>query len=98
MEAAKRFRWRRQIHIYALPFYYIEYGLAQLGAVQIWANSLNDHAAALAQYRQALTLGATVSLPELFQAAGAKFAFDAETLRGAVDLIEKTIAELEGAA
>lgn len=98
LEPAKRFRWRRQIHIYALPFYYIEYGLAQLGAVQIWANSLEDHAAALAQYRQALTLGATVSLPEIYAVAGAKFAFDADTLRGAVDLIEQTIAQLEGIA
>ena len=96
LEAFKRFRWRMQIHIYVVPFYYIEYGLAQLGAAQIWANSLSDQAGALAQYRQALTLGTTVSLPEVFQAAGAKFAFDADTLRGAVNLIEKTIAELEG--
>ena len=98
LEAFKRFRWRMQIHIYVVPFYYIEYGLAQLGAAQIWANSLSDQAGALAQYRQALTLGTTVSLPEVFQAAGAKFAFDADTLRGAVNLIEKTIAELEGVA
>ena len=47
LEAAKRFRWRRQLHIYVVPFYYIEYGLAQLGAVQIWANSLADQAVAL---------------------------------------------------
>ena len=95
LERFKRARWRSQLHIYMLPFYYIEYGLAQLGAVQIWANSLDDHAAALARYRQALTLGATRSLPETFAAAGASFAFDADTLRGAVDLIERTIAELE---
>ena len=98
LEAFKRFRWRMQVHIYALPFYYIEYGLAQLGAVQVWANSLDDHAAALAQYRQALTLGTTVPLPEVFQAAGANFAFDAETLRRAVALIERTIADLEATA
>ena len=95
LEQFKRFRWRMQIHIYCLPFYYIEYGLAQLGAVQIWANSLRDHGAALAKYRHALTLGTTVSLSEIYQAAGAKFAFDAGTLQKAVDLIEGTIGELE---
>ena len=94
LEAPKRIRWRMQVHIYCLPFYYIEYGLAQLGAVQVWANSLQDHSLALGQYRHALTLGTTASLPEIFQAAGANFAFDAATLRDAVTLIEKTIAEL----
>ena len=96
VEDYKRFRWRERMHIFCLPFCFIEYGLAQLGAVQVWANSLKNHETALRQYRQALRLGATVSLPQLFQAAGAKFAFDAETLRGAVELIERTIAELEG--
>ena len=95
LEACKRIRWRMQVHIYCLPFYYIEYGLAQLGAVQVWSNSLQDHSLALGQYRHALTLGTTASLPEIFQAAGANFAFDAATLRDAVTLIEKTIAELE---
>lgn len=94
-EDYKRFRWRERMHIFNLPFYFIEYGLAQLGAVQVWANSLNDQKTALKQYREALRLGATVSLPQLFQAAGAKFAFDADTLRDAVNLIETTVAELE---
>ncbi|MCY3781622.1 MAG: M3 family oligoendopeptidase [Chloroflexi bacterium] len=94
-ENYKRFRWRERMHIFSLPFFFIEYGLAQLGAVQVWANSLNDHETALRQYRQALRLGTTVSLPQVYRAAGAKFAFDADTLRGAVSLIETTIAELE---
>lgn len=95
LEQYKRFRWRMQIHIFCLPFYYIEYGLAQLGAVQIWAQSRCDHGAALADLRKALSLGATLSLPELYQAAGARFAFDEASLRQAVDLIESTIDELE---
>lgn len=95
LEKYKRMWWQRQLHIYQVPFYYIEYGLAQLGAVQVWANSLKDHAKALADYRQALKLGYTVPLPELFQTAGVKLAFDAETLSEAVNLAEKTIAELE---
>jgi oligoendopeptidase F len=61
----------------------------------VWANSLEDQAQAIKDYRQALALGGTASLPDLFGAAGAKFAFDAPTLKKAVDLIEKTIAELE---
>ncbi len=95
LEKFKRFRWRNQLHIFEVPFYYIEYGLAQLGAVQVWANSLDNHTEALEKYRSALKLGGTVSLPELYEAAGAKLAFDADTLRDAVALIEKTIDELE---
>ncbi len=91
----KRFRWRTQLHIYQVPFYYIEYGLAQLGAVQVWANSLKDHSQALTNYRQALALGDTVGLSELFASAGAKFSFDADTLRDAVQLVETTLEELE---
>ena len=95
LEHYKRFRWRSQLHIYHVPFYYIEYGLAQLGAVQIWANSLDNHEQALADYLKMLELGATVSLPELYETAGAKLAFDAETLHRAVSLIEQTIDELD---
>ncbi|NJN19446.1 MAG: M3 family oligoendopeptidase [Oscillochloris sp.] len=86
--------WHRKQHIYRYPFYYVEYGLAQLGAVQVWRNSLRDQAAAIAAYRQALALGRTRTLPELFAAAGARFAFDSETMRAAVDLIEEQITGL----
>jgi oligoendopeptidase F len=92
---AKKTFWQRQLHIFTLPFYYIEYGLAQLGAVQVWANALEDQQRAVANYRHALSLGATVSLPELFQAAGAQFAFDAKTLKRCVDLIEAQMEKLE---
>jgi len=80
-------RWRRQLHIFRVPFYYIEYGLAQLGAVQVWERALSDQAQALADYRSALELGGTVKLPELYERAGVKLAFDAEKLQSAVDLI-----------
>lgn len=93
-ETEKATGWQRKLHIFQVPFYYIEYGLAQLGAVQVWANALEDQAGAVAAYRRALALGGTVGLPELFAAAGAKFAFDAPTLQKAVDLVERTIAEL----
>jgi oligoendopeptidase F len=69
-------------HIFTAPFYYIEYGLSWLGALQLWQQSLRDPGQTLRQYRSALTLGNSRSVPELFKAAGAKFAFDRETIRG----------------
>ncbi len=65
LEEIKVTGWHRKLHIHQGPFYYIEYGLAQLGAVLIWANALNDQARAVADYRSALKLGGTVTLPEL---------------------------------
>lgn len=95
LEDAKKTYWHHQGHIFNSPFYYIEYGLAQLGAVQVWANTRKDQKKAVADYRKALALGATVPLPELFATAGAKFAFDAKTLKEAVDLMEEVIGEME---
>ncbi len=97
LEAEMMTGWHRKQHIHRAPFYYVEYGLAQLGAVQVWRNALKDQSASLAHYRQALALGGTKPLPELYQAAGAKFAFDAGTLREAVELIETTIEQLQAA-
>ena len=96
-EAVKVTGWQRKEHIFTDPFYYIEYGLAELGALQIWANYLRDPADAIQRYQQALALGGTVTMPELFAAAGAKFAFDAATLGELAALIEKTIIELDPA-
>lgn len=95
LEDIKVTGWHRKLHIHQAPFYYVEYGLAQLGAVQVWANAINDQGQAVADYRNALMLGGTVTLPELYSTAGAKLAFDAETLHIAVDLMEKTIADLD---
>lgn len=87
--------WHRKQHIFRAPFYYLEYGLAQLGAVLVWKNALVEPDRALRDYLYALSLGGTRSLPDLYQAAGARFAFDAETLSEAVTLVEKTSFELE---
>jgi oligoendopeptidase F len=87
--------WHRKLHIHQIPFYYVEYGLAQLGAMQVWRNALQNQAAAVNAYRQALSLGSTVGLPELYRSAGAKFAFDAHTLGEVVRLAEDTIQRLE---
>ncbi len=95
LEEFKVTGWHRKQHIHQVPFYYVEYGLAQLGAVQLFGNALQDQQEAVSKYRQALALGATVTLPQLFSTAGAKFAFDAGTLQKAVGLMENVVGELE---
>lgn len=95
LEETKKTGWHRKLHIFLLPFYYIEYGLAQLGAVQVWRNALNQPEQTLQQYRDALALGNTRTLPGLYEAAGAKLAFDATTLGDAVTLIEQKLDEYE---
>lgn len=68
--------WHRQLHIFGIPFYYIEYGIAQLGALQVWLNSKrNGEAAAIDAYKAALSLGGSKPLPQLFEAAGCRFDF-----------------------
>ena len=93
-EDAKVTGWHRKGHIHSIPFYYVEYGLAQLGAVQVWRNSLSDQKQAVADYRKALSLGGTRTLPQLFQAAGARLAFDAPILRESIKLMEDTLKDL----
>lgn len=97
LDEARMTGWQRKLHIFIHPFYYVEYGLAQLGAVQVWENSLKNPADALAAYRYSLRLGGTKSLPELFSEAGARFAFDAGTLRSAIGLITGQIDALKKA-
>lgn len=94
LEQEKATGWQRKLHIHQAPFYYIEYGLALLGAVQVFRNARRDQQLAVSQYRLALSLGGTVGLPELFATAGAKFAFDVATLQEAVALMMTTLEEL----
>jgi oligoendopeptidase F len=94
LENALLVRWRRQSHIFQDPFYYIDYGLAQLGALQVWENALQDQARAVQKYRAALALGSTRTLPEIFDTAGATFAFDVATFSRLVGLVETTLADL----
>jgi oligoendopeptidase F len=95
LQTEKETGWHRKLHIHHVPFYYIEYGLAQLGATQVWANALEDQAGAVSSYRKALALGGTATLPDLYAAAGAKLSFDVDTLGTMINLIEKTVDELE---
>ena len=86
--------WHNKLHIFHVPFYYVEYGMAQLGAIQVWGNALDNQEKAVSQYRNALSLGGNATLPELFNAAGAKFAFDDNMLTYAVNLIEQQIRKI----
>ncbi|MBS1254093.1 MAG: Oligoendopeptidase F, plasmid [Anaerolineales bacterium] len=95
LEAQKETGWHRKTHIFSTPFYYVEYGLAQLGALQVWRNALEDQAQAVADYRAALALGDTRPLPELFETAGATFAFDRETVRELMNLVQAQLAILD---
>ena len=94
LERERIARWYRQLHVFLYPFYYIEYGIAQLGALQVWRNSLRDGAAAVARYREALALGATRPLPEIYAAAGVQLSFDAGLMAELVALVEERIEAL----
>ena len=91
LERERVARWYRQLHIFMYPFYYIEYGIAQIGALQIWRNSLADHAGAVARYREALALGAVRTLPDMYRAAGARLSFDVGLIGELVQLVEDQI-------
>ena len=86
--------WHRQLHIFIHAFYYIEYGIAQLGALQVWANSKRSKAAALAEYKAALALGGSRPLPDLFGAAGCPFDFSVRTVKPLVELVRSELAKL----
>ena len=86
--------WHRQLHIFLYPFYYVEYGIAQLGALQVWANSRNNKVKALHDYKQALKLGGSRPLPELFAAAGCRFQFDRATIHPLIKLARTELVKL----
>jgi oligoendopeptidase F len=94
LERERIARWYRQLHIFLHPFYYIEYGIAQLGALQVWRNSLNDPAGAVAAYRRFLSLAATQPLPALYGEAGAALVFDPARMAELVQVVEEQAAEL----
>jgi len=89
--------WHRQLHIFTHPFYYIEYGIAQLGALQVWANSREDKRRALEQYKAALSMGGSRPLPELFSAAGCRFDFSEQALGPVMRFARRELQKLSSA-
>ena len=78
LEKFKASQWQRQLHLYEVPFYYIEYGMAQLGAIAMWRNFKKDPKKTIQQYKNALSLGYTKSIGEIYEVAGIKFDFSNE--------------------
>lgn len=90
-EDALAFAWHRKGHPFTVPFYYVEYGIAQLGALGVWMNSLADRDGAIGAYRRGLALGGRKPLPELFAAAGVRFDFSEGTIAPAVAAVEAVL-------
>jgi oligoendopeptidase F len=88
-------QWQRQLHLFGMPFYYIEYGIAELGAIQMWLNARRDEKRALENYRKGLALGGSRPLPELFGAAGLRLDFGGSVM---AELAREVDGELSKAA
>lgn len=93
-EDYKSFLWQRQLHLFELPFYYIEYGIAQLGAIAIWKNYQDNPTQGLKRYLAALKLGYTRSIPQVYETAGINFDFSKTYIRKLVQFLQKKLEEV----
>jgi len=91
LEASRAASWQRQLHLFEVPFYYIEYGIAQLGAIAMWKQYKENKQQALDNYVKALSLGSTRTLPELYKAAGIKFDFSPAYVKELADFVQAEI-------
>jgi oligoendopeptidase F len=82
-------RWQVQLHLFEVPFYYIEYGFAQLGAIAVWRNYKRDPKKAVQQYKAALSLGYTQSIPKVYETAGIKFDFSPAYIKELMDFVKE---------
>ena len=94
LDAFRAIQWQKQLHLFEVPFYYIEYGIAQLGALGLWKQYKEDPRSALANYTKALSLGGTRTLPELYAAAGLSFDFSPEYIRDLMILVRKELEQV----
>jgi oligoendopeptidase F len=83
--------WQKQLHLFEVPFYYIEYGIAQLGAIGLWMQFKKNKELALDHYINALSLGGTKTLPELYKSAGLKFDFSGAYIKELMDFVESEL-------
>jgi len=88
LETYRSNAWQRQLHLFEVPFYYIEYGIAQLGAVGIWMQFKKNRQLAMDNYCKALALGGTKTLPQLFEAAGLKFDFSPDRIKVLMEFVK----------
>ena len=94
LEEFRKYNWQRQLHLYEVPFYYIEYGIAQLGAIGLWMAYKQNPKMALQQYMDALSLGGTKTLPELYKAAGIEFNFSPEYIGKLASFVNEELQKL----
>lgn len=94
LEPARDYLWQKQLHLYEVPFYYIEYGMAQLGAVAVWRNFRNDPAAGLEGYRNALKLGYMKTIPEIYAAAGIRFDFSPAYIHELMNFVREELRKI----
>ena len=87
LSAFREYGWQRQLHLFEVPFYYIEYGIAQLGAIGLWKQYNDNKQNALSNYMSALSLGGTRTLPELYEAAHLKFNFSKEHIKQLMEFV-----------
>lgn len=94
-EMAQAYTWQKQLHIFEVPFYYIEYAMAQLGAIGVWKNFEEDAASAIKNYTKALTLGYTKTIPEIYSEAGVSFNFTREYIHELMSFVKTELKKLE---
>ncbi|MGV8879734.1 MAG: M3 family oligoendopeptidase [Sphingobacteriaceae bacterium] len=93
-EDAKANLWQKQLHIFEVPFYYIEYGMAQLGAIAVWKNYKENPEKGLEQYLNALKLGYTKSIKEIYETAGIQFDFSAAYVKELAEFVKQEMDKL----
>ena len=90
----RKLGWQKQLHLFEVPFYYIEYGIAQLGAIGLWKQFKENKEKALDNYMNALSLGGTKPLPELYEAAGLKFDFSPAYIKELMEFVHDEMSKL----
>ena len=88
------YAWQRQLHLFEVPFYYIEYGFAQLGAVGVWKNYITKGQAAIDDYKAFLKLGNTKSIPNIYETAGVKFEFSESYINDLMQFVQVELAAI----
>jgi Oligoendopeptidase F len=94
LEAGRDYLWQKQLHLYEVPFYYIEYGMAQLGAIAVWRNFKINNQKGLEGYTNALKMGNLNTIPEIYKAANIKFDFSRAYIRELMSFVKEELAKI----